>query len=204
MAAAVLAAIGIAIAIAAIVRSGTRPPVRSDTRSTLDLAAHTKAAASRTAIGVLQEVRLPVGSEPMTFAEIGSQRAADLDFYAVQNARWNRLLDFYGIQEDGIAYSARFWRVPEGINEAASYFERDAPPGLLQEETPGVDLAPNATGFYLGNVIDASLPFSPYCRPKPSFTRLTFNLLMSPATPKVTDVLVAVEVYWRPRVCVKF
>jgi hypothetical protein len=183
VAAAVLAAIGVGIGITVSVRSGPGSPV--------DLAVHTKAAASATAIGVLREVRLPGGSEPVALARIGTRRAADLDFYG------------YNQEGEGVVYSGRFWRVPEGINEAASYFERNAPPGLSQEETPNIDLSPNASGYYLGGVTDASLPFSPHCRLNASFTRLSYNLLMSPAAPKVTDVLVAVEVYWHPRVCVE-
>jgi hypothetical protein len=184
VAAAVLAASGIAIAIAASVGSGTGSPV--------DLAVHTKAAASATAIGVLQEVRLPAGSEPVTLAKIGTRRAVDLDFYGFDQ------------DGDGVLNSTRFWRVPEGINEAASYFERNAPPGFSQEYIPAMDGGPNATGFQLGTLADASLPFSPHCRPNALFTRLTYNLLMSPATPKVTDVLIAVSVYWHPRVCPDF
>lgn len=181
---AVLAASGIAIAIAASVGSGTGSPV--------DLAVHTKAAASATAIGVLQEVRLPAGSEPVTLAKIGTRRAVDLDFYG------------FSEDGDGIVNSTRFWRVPDGINEVVSYFERNVPPGFSQEIKPAIDTGPNASGFQIVIGADASLPFSPHCRPNALFTRLTYNLLMSPATPRVTDVLVAVTVYWHPTSCVEY
>ena len=157
----------------------------------MDLTVHTKAAASATAIGVLREVRLPSGSEPVSLAEIGTRRAADLNFYG------------YSQDGDGVIYSVRFWRVPEGIYEVDSYFERNAPPGFSQVNTAGIDRGPNASGFQLGGFMDASLPFSPHCRPNASLTQLSYNLLTSPATPKVTDVLVAVSVYWHPRVCVE-
>jgi hypothetical protein len=157
--------------------------------NSIDLAPTTKAGALRTAQQVLDEIQLPDNSRASSFHALGSPRAVDLDFY--------------GIGQDGTTNRIRFWTVPLGLDATAKFFERHEPKGLIAGP-PSIDLVRNAAGFYLGSVTFESLPFTPIPNYDDSFTRLTFNLLMSPGNSHLTDVLEGVEVYWQPRTPVHF
>ena len=167
---------------------GTSSAPEAGASAQINFGPTTEITAVRTAREVLGAIRLPSGAVPSSFHSVGSRRAV--------------YLDFYGIEQDSTTNRIRFWTVPMGIDAAARFFERSSVHGLIPRR-PTIDVEPNSSGYYLGSVTFASIPFTSSPDPVDSFTRVTFNLLMSPTSTQVTNVLVGVEVYWKPRQPVK-
>jgi hypothetical protein len=144
-------------------------------------AVHSPAAARSTAASVFADVRLPNGAQPLT--------------HLTENERAR--LGYYGVTQSSAVAKVGIWQVPLGIDETARFIEDNAPRRLFGEQ-PSIDLVPGGEGIFRGTLNYSSLGPTELGRVIRPFTRVTYYLAMSPTTPRRTDVLVGVQVYWAP------